>query len=125
MTEFYHKDLSYVIIGCAYEVYNEIGYGHKEVIYQRGLEAKFKEKSIRFSSQVLHKVKVVESVVGRVYLDFLVEDLVVVEIKRDGVFSPAHVAQVYGYLKATGLQLGLLIHFRKEGVRCRRVVNAL
>ncbi len=116
-------ELSYKIIGCAFDVFNEIGGGHKEIVYQKALEISLRTKQMMFSQQVYYPVTFQNVVVGRNYFDFLVDDKIIVEIKSLARFTKQHYDQVLNYLTFSNLKLALLITFGKEEVKCRRVVN--
>lgn len=118
-----YPELSYKIIGCAFEVHNKIGIGYPEKYYQKSLSVEFKLQEIKFAEQVFYPFKYKEHLIGKNYLDFIVEEKIVVEIKRYNQFSKAHFDQVIKYLNVTGLQLALLITFGKEGVSFKRIVK--
>lgn len=118
-----HGELSYRIIGCAYEVHNTVGGGLLEKQYQKALAIEFARAEIKFQEQVHYPMGYKGELIGKRFLDFLVDDRVVVEIKRDEHFSRHNIEQVHGYLKLTGLELGLLIHFGREAVRFKRILN--
>jgi GxxExxY protein len=118
-----HPELSFKIVGCAFEVHNELGYGFKEVIYQKALSLAFAEKGLSFKEQMQFEIKFKEQVLAKRYFDFVVEDTVVVEIKRDDKFSKANIDQTIEYLKVSNLKLALLINFGKEGVVYKRLIN--
>lgn len=118
-----HPELSYQIIGCAFEVFNELGGGHLEKYYQRALSLAFKQKNIPFAEQVPYPLTFKGAVIGRNYLDFLVDGKVIIELKKDTRFSKAHIDQVNNYLKVSNLQLALLINFGKDGVIHKRLLN--
>lgn len=118
-----HSELSFKIIGCLYEVSNELGGGYQEKYYQRGVAAIFTKHNLHFAEQVYVPLSVADVKIGAYYLDFLVENLVVVEIKKGNYFSHTNIQQVNSYLKSTGLQLGLLVNFTDRGVRIKRIVN--
>jgi GxxExxY protein len=118
-----HPELSYKIIGSLYEIYNELGYGYKEIYYQRALAKNFKSKGLPFKEQVPAKIKYQEEDIGKIYLDFLVEEKIILEIKRTGRFLKEEIAQVHGYLKATGLKLGIIAHFTRKDIKFKRILN--
>ena len=118
-----HAELSYKIIGCAFDVFNEIGGGHKENVYQKALGIAFTEKGLKFKEQVYYPVSFKNIVVGRNYFDFLVEDTIIVEIKSLAKFSKPNYDQALNYLHISNLKLALLISFSAEEVKCKRVVN--
>lgn len=116
-------DLSYQIIGCAFEVFNEIGGGHKENIYQKALKISFEKKGLKFKEQVYFPLEFQQRVIGKNYFDFLVDEKVVVELKCLARFTKANYDQVLKYLNVSDLKLALLLNFGMEEVKCRRVVN--
>ena len=118
-----YPDLSYKIIGCAFEVFNEIGSGHKELAYQKALNISFKNSGLSTKEQVYYPLTFKDEVIGRNYFDFLVDDKIIVEIKSLSKFTKGHYDQVLNYLNTSGLKLALLISFGSEEVKCKRVVN--
>lgn len=118
-----YPDLSYKINGCAYEVFNELGFGHQEKFYQRAMAVQFKKEGIIFKEQVYTPLKFKEEVIGKQYFDFLVEDKIIVELKKNAVFSKRNIDQVKQYLQTSKLQLALLINFSSTGVISKRIVN--
>ncbi len=118
-----YPELCYQIVGILYDVFNEIGSGHRELVYQRSLEKAFKENKIKFKSQVYAPITYKDEIVGKNYLDFLIEDKIVLEIKKDTIFRKPFINQVYSYLKAKNLQLGIVANFTREGIRFKRIVN--
>jgi GxxExxY protein len=118
-----HPELSYKIVGVAFTVSNELGFGHLEKVYQRAFAKELKLQGINFKEQVPYAVSYKGEVVGRNYLDFLIEDTVIVELKRNDIFSRKNIEQVTNYLKVSGLKLAILLHFSKEGVKYKRIVN--
>ncbi|MDI6777873.1 MAG: GxxExxY protein [Patescibacteria group bacterium] len=113
----------YQIIGVCFEVYNKLGYGHKEKFYQEAIAEILRKKKIEFKRELRVKVKFKEKDLGLYCFDFLIFNKIVVEIKKRNYFSVKDINQLYAYLKATGLKLGLLIHFTNTGVKYRRIVN--
>lgn len=93
-----YPDLSYKIIGCAFEVFNQLGNGHKEIVYHKSLAISFQEQKLSFKDEVYYPVEYKKVIVGRNYFDFLVEDKIVVEIKSMARFSKAHFDQTSNYL---------------------------
>ncbi|HUT22061.1 MAG TPA: GxxExxY protein [Candidatus Bipolaricaulota bacterium] len=123
MPEFYYKDLSDKIIGIFFEVYNENDFGFRERYYEDIAYQMIMEKGIRVQRQyainLLHKGKY--SVRRRA--DFLIENKMLVELKVGKKIIKKHFDQLYEYLVATDLRLGLIILFNSEEVQVRRVVN--
>lgn len=122
-TDLIHPELSYKIIGCAFDVYNSIGSGHSEKYYQRALAEAFSRQRLNFNQQVNFPLKYKEKIIGRNFLDFLVDNKIVVEIKKGEHFSKTHIDQVVEYLKLSNLQLAILINFGIQGVAFKRIIN--
>lgn len=122
-TDLLYPELSYKIVGCAYDVFNELGFGHPEKYYQRALAEVLKEKNIPYSEQVYYPLKFKDKVIGRNYFDFLVDGKVIVELKKDNRFSKQHIDQVLGYLRVSDLKLAILINFSRTEVIYKRIVN--
>jgi GxxExxY protein len=118
-----YPELSYLIVGCAFDVFNSIGPGHIERYYQNAMRIAFQDKSLNFKEQVYCPLRFKGQFVGKGFLDYLVEDKIVVEIKKGENFSLTNIEQVVQYLKNNNLQLGLLINFGFQKVHIKRIVN--
>ena len=116
-------ELSYKIVGCAYEVFNEIGGGHKEIVFQKALDISFTNNNLSHKQQVYFPLTFAGKVIQKNFFDFLVEEKIIVEIKALGYFTKGHYDQVLNYLRASGIRLALLITFGQNEVRVKRVVN--
>ena len=125
MDKVIYKELSYKIVGILFEVYNELGYGYQEKYYERAIEKYFIVEKIRYARQLPCKIIVKGEAIGRYYLDFLVEDKIVLEIKKGNYFSKSNIEQVKGYLKATNTKLAILANFTSSGVKFIRVLNLI
>ncbi|MDD5551634.1 MAG: GxxExxY protein [Candidatus Pacebacteria bacterium] len=122
-TDLIYPELSYRIIGIMFEVYNNLGVGYQEKYYQRAIAAVFKKEKLNFQEQVLVPLKYLDEKIGRYFLDFLIEDKIILEIKKGDRFSRKDIEQVYAYLKARKLKLGLLVNFTNNGVKFKRILN--
>lgn len=122
-TDLVYPELSFIIVGCAYEVFNELGPGHTEKIYQRALAAVFEEKKIVFKEQEYYPLKFKDKVIGRGFLDFAVDNKIIVELKKDETFTKTHIDQLVNYLKLSNYKLAILINFTPQGVKFKRLVN--
>lgn len=111
-----YPELSYEIIGCAYEVFDELGPGHPEKIYQRSFAITLKNKKHAYQEQVYYSLKFKNEIVGKSFFDFLIEGKIIIELKKDSRFSKTHIEQVLNYLKVSGMKLAILINFTKEGL---------
>ena len=106
-----HYDLTRAVIGCAFEVSNELGAGFLESVYESAMLVALKETGISAESQRSIEVTFRGQTVGTFYADLLVEDKVIVELKAAKAIAPEHQAQVINYLNATGIEVGLLLNF--------------
>ena len=111
------------MVGLAYNVFNKLGQGHLEKIYQKAYAKELKEASIEFKEQAPYQVIYKEEVIGNNYLDFLIEDKVIIELKRSDFYSKKYIDQVSNYIKVSNLHLAILINFTSNGVRIKRIVN--
>ena len=108
---FLHQQLTKQLIGAYYDVYNELGFGYLESVYQRALEIALRDRRIEYVSQASIAVWYRGQQVGRFWADLLVEDVVIVELKACRALDPSHEAQVLNYLCATEIEVGFLLNF--------------
>ena len=120
-----YPNLSYKIVGILFNVYNELGYGYHEKYYQRAISRELSDSGIGFQEQVSASLIFNQKTIGRFFLDFLIEDKIILEIKKDSRFSKKHIDQVNNYLKAYNKKLALLVNFDRDGVKFKRLVNIL
>jgi len=118
-----YPELCYQIIGILFAVWTEMGFGHKEKIYQNAIEQGFIQSDIKFRRELPAKIQFKGKAVGVYYFDFLVDEKVVLEIKVRNFFSKKDITQLYSYLKALKLKLGIIAHFTRTGVKFKRIVN--
>jgi len=117
-----HQDLTYEIIGAAMEVHSELGPGYNEEIYQKALEIELRNRKVQFEPQKSIEIKIKGEMIGLKFLDFSVEDKVVVEIKALSELDTIHEAQLISYLKAAGSEIGLLINFGTKKLEHKRIL---
>lgn len=111
-SQYKYSDLTGKIIGCAMEVHKELGNGFQEVLYQRAL-------AHEFEMQVHYKQKHI----GTRRVDFLVENIISLELKAVTNLEPIHLNQALNYLEAYNLEVGLLINFGKPSLEFHRLHN--
>jgi len=111
------------IIGAFYECYNQLGYGFLESVYRRALLQELRSRALSASEEAFVEVNYKGISVGSFRLDLLVENRVVVETKATSTLAPTDRRQLINYLQATGLEVGLLLHFGPEP-RFERCLNA-
>jgi len=112
--DFKHKELTEKIINIFYRVYNKLGYGFLEKIYENAMMIEFKREGILAISQSPIKVFYDGEVIGEYYADILVDNKVIVEIKASKRLVEENEAQLLNYLKATDIEVGLLLNFGTE-----------
>ena len=120
------KDISYEIIGCAYEVHRILGPGLLESVYQKALVQELKLKGFKVHSEIDIEINYKGVNVGSdLRLDIIVNDTIIIEFKSVENILPVHKKQLLTYLRLTNLQVGLLINFNtnllKDGIT--RIVN--
>ncbi|HUT22074.1 MAG TPA: GxxExxY protein [Candidatus Bipolaricaulota bacterium] len=122
MTEILYKDLSYVLNGIFFDVYNTIGYGKREKAYCQAIIKALYNNKIKFLYQFKVPLIYHEHKIGNRYADFFIDDKIIVEIKV-GKTTSSDFNQIKEYLNVSGLKLGLLVAFKKEEVKIYRVLN--
>jgi GxxExxY protein len=116
-------DVSEKVIGCCYEVGNVMGGGFLESVYENALSVEMANRNIAHQRQVPVEVIYKGEAVGKYQPDFVVEERLILEIKALRALTSQHQAQLLNYLKATGLQVGLLVNFGSSRVQVKRLVN--
>ena len=119
------NSLSNVVIGAIFEVSNTLGAGFLEKVYERALLLELRSRGIRAESQVPFPVGYRGECVGSYFADLLVERALIVEIKCVERFANEHMAQCLNYLRASGLELCLLVNFQRGRADLRRVVTSV
>jgi GxxExxY protein len=118
-----YPELSYQVTGILFEVWSGVGIGHKEKFYQKAVAQGLGNHDLRYKEQLPVKINFRGKFIGLYYFDFLIEEKFVLEIKVRNYFSKNDINQLYAYLKAAKLKLGIIAHFTKTGVKIKRVVN--
>ena len=116
-----HQDLTSLILKTFYEVYNELGFGFLEKVYQKALYNELKNNGFDVESQKQIKVYYKNVEVGEYYADLIVNDKVILELKATESITEAHEFQLLNYLKSTNIEVGLLLNFGKKPEFCRKV----
>ncbi|MGO8816494.1 MAG: GxxExxY protein [Terriglobia bacterium] len=119
-----HQLITKTVIGCAFEVINELGAGFLESVYERALILALQQKGVVALSQQACKVMFRGECVGDFYADILVEGKVIVELKAVKAIAPEHQAQTINYLNATGIEVGLLINFGNPKLEYKRFTRS-
>ncbi|MEK7192103.1 MAG: GxxExxY protein [Patescibacteria group bacterium] len=117
-------ELSYKIVGAAFDVFNELGWGLPEKDYQLALSKELQILQIKHVREVYLPVNYKGSNIGKYFADFLVDNKIILELKVVSRLGYTHARQLLTYLKSAGFKLGILLYFTKDGVKYRRVLNA-
>ena len=118
-----YKELSFQLVGLAFEAFNILGPGHLEKYYQNAYEELLKREMLSFRKQVYLPLEFNRKIIGKNFIDLIIEDKIVIEFKVAERFTKFHFEQTTHYLKHSGHQLGLLILFSNKEVLYRRVLN--
>ena len=122
--EYKHSDLTGKIIGCAMQVHSFLGCGFQEAIYQRALAIELAKAGLNFQRELSVPIfyKDVSEPIGMRRVDFLIEEIVLVELKARSEIEDLHLNQVLNYLKAYKIEIGLLLNFGEKSLKVKRLV---
>ncbi|MEK7070593.1 MAG: GxxExxY protein, partial [Patescibacteria group bacterium] len=101
------------------------GYGFKERYYEDAIAKEFRNNNIKFRRQIPCKLMYKGEAIGNYRFDFLIEDKIVIELKRGDYFSKNNITQALQYLKASNLKLVILVNITNEGVKFKRILNII
>jgi GxxExxY protein len=118
-----HGDITETVIGCAFEVINELGSGFLESVYEKAMILALRERGLAANEQYPINLTFRGQSVGEFYADILVQGVVLVELKAAKSLAPEHQAQIINYLKATGIEVGLLINFGTPKLEYKRLTR--
>ena len=120
-----YEALTAKIIGCAHRVYNRLGFGFLESVYEKCLLIELRKEGLKAKSQHAIVVRYDDEVVGEFVADLVVEDTIIVELKSIRKIALIHEIQLVNYLVATGKRVGLLLNFSERAVEVKRKVKEL
>ena len=106
-----HSDITEKIIKAAYAVHNTLGFGFLEKVYQNALAIEIRKMGLDVQQEQAITVYYEDKIVGEYCADIVVDEKIILELKAVKELSPAHETQLVNYLKATGMEVGLLINF--------------
>lgn len=116
-----HKEITEKIIKAFYKVYNTLGYGFLEKVYEKAMAIELRKMGVEVKCQYPITVYYESEIVGEYFADLIVNDIVVIELKASKTLLEEHEYQLINYLKATKIELGLLMNFGKEAEYKRKV----
>jgi GxxExxY protein len=123
MTEAKYADVTHKIIGAFFKVYNTLGYGFSEKVYQNALVIELIALGLSVEAPKQIAVYYAGTMVGEYYADIVVNGVVILELKAVQRLLPEHEAQLLNYLKATSIEVGLLLNFGPKAQHERKVYN--
>ncbi len=112
------------MMGILFSVQNQLGNRYQEKYYQRAIEEALKEQKIQFKKELAVDLFFHDKKIGKYFLDFLVEDAIIVEVKVVPSLRPKDFSQVMAYLRAHNIELGILANFRTDKLTYRRILNS-
>lgn len=121
--ELVEPELSYKIVGLLFKVHSALGPGYQEKYYQKAFELELKQNKIPYSKEINFGIEYLGEKLGRYFLDFLIDDKIIVELKAVKFFSKKDIGQVLRYLRHTNIKLGILVNFKKESLEFKRIIN--
>ena len=115
-----YEDITRKIIGSAYQVYNQLGFGFLESVYKKAMILELRKNNLKVKEEKPLDVYYDDQVVGHFFVDLFVENEIVVELKSVQRIAKEHEVQVVNYLKGLQKDIGLLINFSPQGVEGKR-----
>lgn len=119
-----YSDFTESIIKCYYKVYNKLGYGFLEKVYERAMLIELQKEGFKCLQQCPIDVYYESNIIGHYLADIIVNGKIIIEIKASENLSEAHEVQLTNYLKATEIEVGLLLNFGKKPAFKRRVFSS-
>jgi GxxExxY protein len=118
-----NQELTDAVLGAFYDVYNTLGYGFLEKVYENALSIELRKLGLAAVQQVPINVYYNGAIVGEYFADILVDGKVIIEVKSTQALAPEHEAQLLNYLRGTDLEVGLLLNFGPKPQFRRKVYD--
>ena len=115
-----YEELTHKIIGSAYQIYNELGFGFLESVYKKAMMIELAKQNLKVEEEKSLEVYYDDQVVGLFYVDLFVEEKILVELKSVQNLAKEHEVQLVNYLTGLQKEIGLLINFGPSGVEVKR-----
>jgi len=122
--QYKYSDITSKVIGAALEVHKILGNGFQEVIYQRALEKEMHSQGLNFQREFEIPIFYKQDQIGIRRVDFMVENVVSIEIKALVQLEDVHLAQAINYLEACNMEVGMLINFGAKSLQFKRLINS-
>jgi len=120
-----YQELTEKIIGCAYRIYNKMGFGFLESVYEKCMLIELRKEGLNAEAQRPIKVSYDNEIVGEFIADIIVEDTIILELKSVKKIVKAHEVQLVNYLVATDKPVGLVLNFGERKVEIKRKIKEL
>jgi GxxExxY protein len=115
-----HEEVTHKVIGAAYKVFNQLGFGFLESVYQKAMILELTKRDLKVESEKPLKVFYDDQVVGEFFVDLFIDKAVIVELKSVQRLAKEHEVQLVNYLNGLKKEIGLLINFGPSGVEVKR-----
>lgn len=125
MNNLIYEDLTFKVIGCFYEVYNELGPGFKESVYHKALATEFEIQKFSYEDEKKIPINYKNNNVGYYVPDFLIDNKIIIEIKAVDFMPKQYETQLYYYLKGTDYKLGYIVNFGSKIEIKRRIYDKI
>lgn len=124
MAELVYPELSYKIVGVLFEVHSKLGGEYQEKHYQKAIETILRKEGLPFQKEIKVDLSLEGERIGTYFLDFLIENKIILELKAKPQFTPEDFRQVLVYLKTAKLKLAILANFRGKKMVYKRILNS-
>lgn len=119
-----YPELSYQIVGILFKIHSDLGNRYQEKYYQRAVEVSLKRQHIPYKKELPVPLSFENHKIGKYFLDFLIDEKVILELKTVAFFHRKDFQQVSAYLKAKHLKLGILANFKTPSLTYKRILNS-
>ncbi len=123
MSDYLHSEITDKIIGAFYDVYNALGYGFLEKVYENAFSIELRARGFVVEQQKQIRIHYRQQLIGEYLADMVINDLILLELKAARAITPIHKAQLLNYLKATPYEVGLLFNFGPHPKHTRKVFS--
>ena len=121
--EYPESEITSKIIKCAFKVFNTLGYGLPEKVYQTAMAKELEDSKLHFKKECYGSIRYYDQLIGKYFLDFLVEDKVAIEFKVRNNQYKSDEKQLLSYLTAKKIKIGLLLVITDEGIKIKRMIK--
>ena len=111
-------------MGMAFKIFNELNYGMKEKYYQRAFITELETNNIKYEKEKFITLSYKNQIIGKYFIDLLIDDKIIIELKTRPALGYIHIKQVMEYLNKLNKKLAIIIYFTKTGVKYRRILNS-